>query len=92
MKSLRGLLATYRDSSENRPWRLAERVLCPVLVIHGRGDKLVDPKGAHRATRHFKDVRVVVMPDCGHVAMMEHPNRVARQWESFAADSGLLTD
>lgn len=90
LQSLRGLLATYRDSSENRPWRLAERVQCPVLVIHGREDKLVHPKGADRATRHFKDVRVVVLPDCGHVAMMEHPHRVARQWTSFAVDSGLL--
>lgn len=80
LKSLRGLLATYRDSSDQRPWRLAEQVACPTLVLHGRRDKLVDAKGADRATRHFNNVRVVVLPDCGHVAMMEHPEEVATFW------------
>lgn len=87
LKSLRGLLATYRDASQGRPWKLAEQVACPVLVIHGRADRLVDARGADRASRHFSDVRVVVMPDTGHVAMMERPDATAEHWRSFRAAS-----
>ena len=87
LKSLRGLLATYRDASERRPWKLAERVMSPTLMVYGRQDQLVDSRSAHRASRHFADVRVIMMPDCGHVAMMEHPERVAQQWRDFWSDS-----
>jgi pimeloyl-ACP methyl ester carboxylesterase len=86
LQSLRGLLATYRDASDQRPWRLAEQVRCPVLVLHGRADRLVDPRGADRASRHFGNVRVVVLPDTGHVAMQEHPARVAAHWRAFVAE------
>ncbi len=88
LQSLRGLLASYRDTSQTRPWRLAERVVCPVLVVHGRRDQLVDPRGADRAHRHFADVDVVVLPHCGHVAQMEHPELVAERWREFAAKAG----
>ena len=50
LRSLRGLLRTYLDPSRDRPWKLAERVTCPVLVIYGRKDPLVDP--ARRASGH----------------------------------------
>lgn len=83
LRSLRGLLMTYLDPSRNRPWKLAERVSCPVLVIYGRKDPLVDPRAAHRVTRHFRNSHVVVLPDSGHVAQMEHPEFVQAAWERF---------
>jgi pimeloyl-ACP methyl ester carboxylesterase len=83
LRSLRGLLKTYLDAGPNRPWRLAERVECPTLVIYGRRDPLVDPRSAHRVTRHIRDAHVVVLPDSGHVAQMEHPEFVAAAWERF---------
>jgi pimeloyl-ACP methyl ester carboxylesterase len=83
LRSLRGLLATYLDLGPNRPWKLAERVTCPTLVVYGRKDPLVDPRAAHRVTRHFRDAHVVVLPDSGHVAQMEHPEFVAAAWERF---------
>jgi pimeloyl-ACP methyl ester carboxylesterase len=83
LRSLRGLLATYLDLGPNRPWRLAERVTCPTLVVYGRKDPLVDPRSAHRVTKHFRDAHVVVLPDSGHVAQMEHPEFVAAAWERF---------
>lgn len=81
--ALRGLLRTYLDTSWQRPWKLAERILCPVVVVYGRTDKLVDSVAAHKVTRHFKDAHVVVIPDSGHVAQMEHPELVARAWRRF---------
>lgn len=80
LRSLRGLLRTYLDVGPQRPWRLAERVTCPTLAIYGLNDQLVDPKAAHRITKHFRDATVVVLTDCGHVAQMEHPDRVAATW------------
>jgi pimeloyl-ACP methyl ester carboxylesterase len=86
LRSLRGLLKTYLDVGPNRPWKLAERVTCPTLVVYGRKDPLVDPRSAHRVTKHFRDAHVVVLPDSGHVAQMEHPEFVAAAWERFLRD------
>lgn len=86
LASLRGLLRTYADVGPQRPWKLAERVACPTLVVYGRRDPLVDSRGAHRVTRHFRDAHVVVLPDSGHVAQMEHPEFVAAAWERFCRD------
>lgn len=85
LRSLRGLLATYVDRGPDRPWKLAERVTCPVLVVYGIKDPLVDARAAHRVTRHFIDAHVVVLPDSGHVSQMEHPEKVAVAWRRLAA-------
>ena len=83
LSSLRGLLATFFDVGPDRPWKLAERVEVPVVTVYGQRDQLVDAKAAHRVTRHFPDAHVVVLPDSGHVAMMEHPAEVAGAWRRF---------
>jgi pimeloyl-ACP methyl ester carboxylesterase len=83
LRTLRGLLRTFVDVGPNRPWKLAQRVTCPTLVIYGRKDPLVDPRSAHRVTKYFRDAHVLVLPDCGHVAQMEHPEFVAAAWERF---------
>lgn len=80
---IRGLLATYVDRSPDRPWKLAERIDMPTLLIYGRSDKLVNPVAAHRATRAFPRADVVVIPDSGHVSQMEHPSLVAHVWTTF---------
>ena len=81
VQSLRGLLATYVDRSDERPWRLAERIGCPTLLVYGRVDKLVDPIHAH--TKAFPDVRVLVLPHAGHVAQIEQPVLVADSWRDL---------
>ena len=83
LRTLRGLLRSFLDVGPNRPWKLAERVTCPTLVVYGRKDPLVDPRSAHRVTKHFPNAHVLVLPDCGHVAQMEHPDFVAAAWERF---------
>lgn len=87
LATLRGLLRTYFDPGPNRPWKLAERVTAPTLVIYGRRDPLVDPRAAHRVTKHFPHAHVVVLPDSGHVPQMEHPEFVAAAWDRFIADA-----
>jgi pimeloyl-ACP methyl ester carboxylesterase len=65
-------------------WRLAAAVSCPVLAIYGSHDQLVNPRMAGRATRAFRDCRVIVLPYTGHVAQMEHPARVAAEFRELA--------
>lgn len=84
LRALRGLLKTFMDASGDRPWKLAERVKCPTLVVYGRKDPLIDTRAAHRVTGHFADCRVMVLPDCGHVAQMEHPELVYQAWQRLA--------
>lgn len=83
LRSLRGLLRTNADLGPNRPWKLAERVTAPTLGIYGRKDVLVTAKAAHRLTKKFPDAHVVVLPDTGHLAQVEHPEFVKAAWDRF---------
>lgn len=78
--ALRGILATYFDRGGEAPWKLAEKVKVPVLLIYGQQDKLVNVRSARRASKHFLHARVMVLPHSGHVSQMEHPELVERGW------------
>jgi pimeloyl-ACP methyl ester carboxylesterase len=82
-QSLRGLIATYLERGPERPWKLAESITVPTLLIYGRVDRVVNSVAAHRATRHFPNAHVVTIPDSGHVAQIEHPELVERSWRHF---------
>lgn len=86
LRSLRALLATFLDRGPERPWKLAERVECPVLVVYGLRDPLIDPKSAHRATKHFRNAEVLVLPDGGHVAQIEDPLVIHSTWQRACRD------
>ncbi|MEU4831442.1 alpha/beta hydrolase [Streptosporangium sp. NPDC023615] len=79
INSARGIVAEYFRRGEANLWRQAATVDAPTLVIHGRHDRLVNPRMAARAGRTFPRVRLVLLPDAGHVAQMELPERVARE-------------
>lgn len=83
VRSARGLVIEYLQDylrrGESTLWRQAAQVQAPTLVIHGRHDRLVNPRTGARACRTFPDVRVVTLPHAGHVAQMEYPEIVARE-------------
>ncbi|MEK2493571.1 alpha/beta hydrolase [Kitasatospora purpeofusca] len=76
--SARGIVSAYTERGEQALWRQAARVTVPVLLVYGLRDKLVAYRSARRACAAFADSRLLVLPDSGHVAMMEHPDAVAR--------------
>ena len=80
LQSLRGLLGTYFDLGRHRPWKLAEMVQAPSLLIYGLQDPLVDARAAHKSTKHFKNAQVIVLSDSAHVSQMEKPDVVAQAW------------
>ena len=85
--SARALVNEYFRWGEDNLWRLAAQVDAPTLVMHGRHDRLVDPRMAARAGRTFPDVRSVLLPHAGHVAQMEYPALVARHVRVLMRDA-----
>jgi pimeloyl-ACP methyl ester carboxylesterase len=83
LETLRGLIATYFDYSQQAPWKLARGITVPVLLIYGRQDKLVNPRAAFRSTKEFPNASVMVVPDSGHVTQMEHPHIVEQAWREL---------
>ncbi|MEV6976503.1 alpha/beta hydrolase [Kitasatospora sp. NPDC093806] len=77
--SARGIVSAYTERGDQALWRQAARVTAPVLLVYGLRDRLVSYRSARRACAAFADSRLLVLPDSGHVAMMEHPDAVARE-------------
>ncbi|MFF3438224.1 alpha/beta fold hydrolase [Streptosporangium sp. NPDC002721] len=89
INSARGIVAEYFRRGETNLWRQAAMVTAPTLVVHGRHDRLVNPRMAARAVRTFQNVRLMLLPDAGHVAQMEFPERVARAARLLIAETVL---
>jgi pimeloyl-ACP methyl ester carboxylesterase len=68
-------------------WRAAQRVTVPCLVLFGADDRLVHPRLGDRAARTFRDARVHVLPDTGHLAQMERPGVVAALFREMVAET-----
>lgn len=66
--------------------RILDGVKCPVLVIHGYGDRLVPVAFAQAAIESHENWRVRLLPRVGHVPMIEDPDR----W--MAAVTGWLDE
>ncbi len=62
--------------------RAMDAVRCPVLVLHGRRDRLVPVAFAEAALRNHPTWRGRIFPDLGHVPQIEAPDR----WVSEVAD------
>ncbi|WP_248963682.1 alpha/beta fold hydrolase [Sphaerisporangium perillae] len=88
--SARALVNEYFRRGAENLWRLAAQVSAPTLVVHGRHDRLVDPRMAVRAHRTFPDVRLVLLPHAAHVAQMECPALVARHVRALMQDATRL--
>jgi pimeloyl-ACP methyl ester carboxylesterase len=58
-------------------------IACPTLVLVGDSDTLTPPAHAEEMAAGIKGSRLVVVPDCGHVATLERPaevNAALKQW------------
>ncbi|HEX6329916.1 MAG TPA: alpha/beta fold hydrolase [Actinomycetota bacterium] len=73
LESARSLMALGRRREATR-WVL-DSVRCPVLVIHGREDRLVPVRYAQSATDGHPHWTMRALPKVGHVPQMEAPER-----------------
>lgn len=55
--------------------QIMDRVACPLLVVHGRRDRLVPVEFAEAAVRAHPSWRLRILPGLGHVPQMEAPDR-----------------
>jgi pimeloyl-ACP methyl ester carboxylesterase len=84
MASLRGLAASYFRRGDRTLWAKAGRITAPTLVLWGRHDRLVSVTIAPRTAHSIRGARLVVLQDAGHVAQLEQPVRVAREFLALA--------
>jgi pimeloyl-ACP methyl ester carboxylesterase len=53
----------------------ARQVRAPMLVVHGRQDRLVNLRASERLVRGHPERTLSVIDDCGHIPMVEVPER-----------------
>lgn len=80
LDAARSLMALGRRRKVAR-WIL-DSVKCPVLVIHGREDRLVPLRYAESALAGHPEWEMRLLPKVGHVPQMEAPER----WLSAVQD------
>ena len=66
--------------------RLGE-IACPTLVVWGDRDHIVPPSSAEEFERLIPDSRLVIFEDCGHVPMLEEPDRFNQLLLDFLAEA-----
>jgi pimeloyl-ACP methyl ester carboxylesterase len=70
-------------------YRLSERlpqIACPTLIVWGEDDHVIPVRDAARFEQLIPDARAVVLPDTGHMAMLERPERFNALLEEFLAE------
>jgi pimeloyl-ACP methyl ester carboxylesterase len=89
-----------RDCLRVGPWRLwrissgllkidllpvLPRVVARTLVIWGADDPLLPPATGKIFEERIPDARLVLLPDCGHIPMLEAPDELNRELVEFLA-------
>lgn len=62
---------------------LLQRIDAPVLVLWGADDRVLHPSGAVALQAGLRDARAIVLPDRGHLPMLEVPEQSARLYVQF---------
>jgi pimeloyl-ACP methyl ester carboxylesterase len=70
-------------------WRAAAQIIAPTLVLFGGHDRLVSPALAVPAARAFRNARVEVLADTGHIGQMERPGVVAARFREMVESAGM---
>ncbi len=65
--------------------QLATRIIAPSLIVWGQQDQVLDVSGAHILQQALKGAQLIVMPDVGHLPMLEKPKQAAADYLHFRA-------
>lgn len=60
----------------------------PTLVVWGKEDKVIKPETAYLMKQLMPHAKVLLMPDVGHVPMIEAVNQTAADYKEFRAEIG----
>ncbi|MFN0148092.1 MAG: alpha/beta fold hydrolase [Dehalococcoidia bacterium] len=61
------------------------RITCPALVLCGEDDGMVPPENSRQLAALITGARLKLIPQCGHLPMLEKPVEVARAVFDFLA-------
>jgi pimeloyl-ACP methyl ester carboxylesterase len=75
----------------DRMRRAMDAIECPVLILHGRRDRLVPPGYVSAVVSERPGWRLRIFPDLGHIPYIEAPDRWLAAVESFLEDFGLVS-
>lgn len=64
--------------------RMVHRISCPVLLIHGADDHIVDPPSAQWAANERPDWEFHLLPNVGHVPQIEAPATVIDLFDTWS--------
>lgn len=62
---------------------LAADLAVPALIVWGRSDQVLNPAGARVLASCMKNAETIMLPDTGHLPMLENPRTVAECWISY---------
>ena len=80
--------AVVRQQESVAAWTSAGRLGAlrrPALVICGEDDGMVPPENSRQIAAQIPGARLQLIPQCGHLPMLEKPGEVARLVLDFAA-------
>jgi len=63
--------------------QLADGLEVPALIVWGRSDQILNPAGAQVLAEHLGNSESLMLPDTGHLPMIENPQTVAESWISY---------
>ncbi|MBA5690387.1 alpha/beta fold hydrolase [Rugamonas apoptosis] len=61
----------------------------PALIVWGQQDRILHPSGAAALETLFRRSHTILMPEIGHLPMLEAPRQSARDYLAFRRDSAL---
>jgi pimeloyl-ACP methyl ester carboxylesterase len=79
----RSILLSYLAPPSRSLWLDAAKVTCPVLLVYGGRDRLVNAGIRTKAQQAFPDARLLYLPRTGHVAQMENPQEVEQAFRQL---------
>ena len=84
--ALAAALAVVRGIDFSEIQKRYGKMKTPVLIISGKQDRVTRLPAARRLHSDLPDSRHLVLPRCGHMPLIEHPNKVLRGLDSFWAE------
>lgn len=62
---------------------LLGKITCPTLIIWGNEDAIINVESAPHFKNNIQNSQLVVFEHCGHVPMIEEPEKTKEFWERF---------
>ena len=65
---------------------LLPTITCPTLVVHGAGDRLIDPDNGRELATGLPNAHLELLEQCGHSPTFERPDATASALTSLLSD------